>query len=76
MEEKIPIFLKIEDFEKIKKSIEMLNEKTEETETAIKELRQMNLEEQKNLESFENEIKKIRKVVDSLTLKVTKPRDE
>jgi predicted nucleic acid-binding Zn-ribbon protein len=76
MEDKIPIFLKIEDFEKVKKSIEFLNEKVEETETAIKEMRQMNAEEQKDLERFETEVKRIRGIVDSLMTKATRPRDE
>ncbi len=72
----VPIFLRIDDFKKLKKNIDEINEKVILTEDLINELKAANEEEKKRIEAFEEQLSKIKKVMNTITSKVNSPNEE
>ncbi|MDK2849490.1 MAG: hypothetical protein PWP03_442 [Candidatus Woesearchaeota archaeon] len=66
----LPVFLKIDEFKKLRANVDELKEKVELAERLIKELKQANEEEKKRIESFESQLTKLKNLVQTIDSKV------
>lgn len=68
----LPVFLKIDEFKKLRANVDELKEKVELAERLIKELKQANEEEEekKRIESFESQLTKLKNLVQTIDSKV------
>ncbi len=72
----VPVFLKIDEFRKLKTHIEEIKGKVELSEKLIGELKKANAEEQKRIESFEEQLNKVKNIIHTINSKIESANEE